>query len=1555
MPLRDLPSFHRDALRTGFLQHLTREHAAGLLDDEEYRLLQLLAAPPQTPTSAAYWRLDGLDALSAEGQALPLDSSVFISDRAARVFLYNPDIGLQRLVDRHQAKGEILKKLGQPSTALAYVRYATPEQQGWLATRQFVQVQVNLLDVPLFDHLMLTLNSNLNRALWQMHQLLSNQPEAEQAISITLNRAFKGSAHRPGSIGYLAPYADAAATPAPLDDLLLDLLREPQARFSGQWFINDRASSDEATPGTALQRAREILPKQCQRILEHYWSNAPAGKPSRREQLASLLRCRLQHVIEQAHQQGALGALEYRNLSSWLTPGDTPLLRTYAVALMAADQPAILLDALLVIASGNPYDAPCFTYSARHGLERFPSAKALLASISAPHSRPHWLECAAPGQRLRLSKLAFDNCQLVALAAPGLQPFVDSLLDGQRQRLAANLAQPSGIDLHACFQQARELGALLDPQLADLAPLNPARPSLRVLQQVAATLANPASTASEPHLLQQLLDDYGLMQSQRPGLRAITQALLHLHLGGLLTPQVPLTAITVRPAAAQATQPLHALAWHFVAAQQAARPVMQRYQLVAESVDSDELATRLPWSVLEQALNKVAQALPLRLEKILARDAQYTQAYQRRLRSLCLTLERRLPGAAQRPPPTWLSSAFPGPATTVQRYSDLLAGFEQGLAAGLPASELERLAHDHDSLDRGMQALQRLDDLALDLQQGSQLPEWLSNASTAQRQHYLQALLGSLASGSGARDYLFEVPTLDQYSREHLQKQLDLDFGHASLHADDIQVTSNRWIAAPVAIGQIPSAIPAAYERHRQSLVSYAQNHFHDWQNPILHIELATGAQPPKALNASYLRNLVRQVDIGSRYQLLLRATFEPSDAHYEQRLKLFCQQLPGQLLETAWRARLQGALDDRGLACIQQLMLMPQSSSRAAIDGGKVELMPLLLQCADLAPDPVPGLCLISPGSQGPLLLYCPHEASAPLRQFRHEQDLLQQLKTDQALQQLLLSRLPPDTRKRYAHGGFSEPHLPVILESDFDLPWSRPAPPHLVLRPIQGNILRWLFLDNVQQLQAMAKAQLSTADKVRWQAFTQLLGELWQTVSLFLPGRLGSLLACWQVELAAVQALDSIGRHHWSEALAQLGLGLVQALLLGANASAGEPKAQFWNNVRKLAQYDTTLRHYEAPGQELASLQLDPSTQVYRTVTGEDCFVDLNSRIYHARESASHWYLQTRNGEPGPRLLLATNKRWLIDPAQPLPLEYGGALSNLSGRFSRWRASRADTVILAVGMRRIQRLFPGHARKIRDAHRIAVHHLVTCHSNLDRASAAQLSPETAQILETFFELPQVTDDILELVRSNVQKLLAKMLATQYSPLHSQRYVLGSDANAPAGTLAFVLPFDYSGQVFLLDDFFNFSPSSYLPLKLIYHPEEAADMTRAMTILHEFSHLACETRDIRYLDGTTPYADWLVPGDVRTRIEGLHQDAFSARTPANQLFVVQTPAGQLRDLQAGDRSGLRLILEITGAQDLNDARLAFYSDVKKRVRIMLANADSLILLIYQLSRTLHP
>nr|NLU59247.1 hypothetical protein [Pseudomonas sp. BIGb0427] len=75
-----------------------------------------------------------------------------------------------------------------------------------------------------------------------------------------------------------------------------------------------------------------------------------------------------------------------------------------------------------------------------------------------------------------------------------------------------------------------------------------------------------------------------------------------------------------------------------------------------------------------------------------------------------------------------------------------------------------------------------------------------------------------------------------------------------------------------------------------------------------------------------------------------------------------------------------------------------------------------------------------------------------------------------------------------------------------------------------------------------------------------------------------------------------------------------------------------------------------------------------------------------------------------------------------------------------------------------------------------------------------------------------------------------------------------------------------------------------------------------------------------------------------------------------NKLFTLyDEDAGRLRDLRRSDRKGKKLILKITGAQDLQQARQVFLSDSEKRAQIMLFNADSLALLIYRLGAEMHP
>nr|NLU59243.1 hypothetical protein [Pseudomonas sp. BIGb0427] len=100
--------------------------------------------------------------MTGDGQAIALDTTFLLSRPDwPEVFIYNPDIGLQRFADRRQAKQTLLGLQDQPALMATVLRYAPQAQQQLLQRQPAVDFQVNLLAAPLFDSLMLTINDRL--------------------------------------------------------------------------------------------------------------------------------------------------------------------------------------------------------------------------------------------------------------------------------------------------------------------------------------------------------------------------------------------------------------------------------------------------------------------------------------------------------------------------------------------------------------------------------------------------------------------------------------------------------------------------------------------------------------------------------------------------------------------------------------------------------------------------------------------------------------------------------------------------------------------------------------------------------------------------------------------------------------------------------------------------------------------------------------------------------------------------------------------------------------------------------------------------------------------------------------------------------------------------------------------------------------------------------------------------------------------------------------------------------------------------------------------------
>ncbi|MGF6590506.1 dermonecrotic toxin domain-containing protein [Pseudomonas sp. 2835] len=1132
------------------------------------------------------------------------------------------------------------------------------------------------------------------------------------------------------------------------------------------------------------------------------------------------LRAGFRLLLEQLDARQPLSDAQRQSLQRL---GHDPALRVDRLDTLTDDGQAIALDTTFLLSRADWPEV--FIYNPDIGLQRFANRRqvkqALLSLQDHPTLIGKILRYAPAAHRQHLQRHPAVDFQVNLVNTP----LFDSLMLTINDRLA---------------EQAT-------PRYAQQAP-----PSTATLQRIASFLGdgNPDAASTEAQL-ELLVAEYHRVLIQRPSLNSITRALMKRELSSFLENGPPLHAITVQP-------------------EHRSAPVLSLIELVWHPADNTlwhssaataaELPTTLPLlppALISHCAQRVRQSLRQQLQAVLMQDDQQLRDYQQHLLTLIAKLAERL------------DVAF-APTSLPSRQTQVLALYDRAIAARLPGNTVKAFNRHISDADAIGTTLRNLQDRARAQAIAAHAPEWLRKASTNDQHAYLRVLAKNLLGAT--EDYLFDIPAIDTYAREHLQQRLDQDFGPGHYRPEAIQVTTNRWITAPPLPGEIPLSLPASYVRHRQSLVDYALDHYRDWDNAIILVTDQKGELLPPTLRSQYVRMVAKALDIGGHYQRLLQQKFAEHDPDYARRLATFCRQLPGQMLEAAWRARLKGELDGAALQTVTQVLELPEDRTQ--------HMTPLLLVAdSGLEPDPVPGLYLIGNQQAGPLVLYSPYDSRQAYRQFADSRDLLKKIRTTPAFQALLLGRMPAQMRKRYARGGFEEPHLPFSVESDFDLPFSRPGPITLAWRPLAGNLFKQLFLDNAQLLQDMAHAQLITLEEARWQTLKNLLGQLGLQVGMFLPGRLGTLLGIFQTETSVLQTLDKLDRNTWSQSLAELCAALVQGLLVGQGEGKVRSVEAFWKN-------------------------LDTAT------TGQ----------------------------------------------RPGLAESGGVLSDLSGRFTRRVVSREQIAILAVGMAQIQRVNPYRGNLIREAHDTAVSYLVNCHYNISRTTAGQLPQQTAKVLRDFFNVADVSDALLMHVSKPIEKLLRMLLSRNYSPAYSMRYVMGSRVGAPIDASAFVNPADRSRQIFLLDAFFDNPTINQLPLQGRYAQPQAANLTRAFTLLHELSHLACQTRDITYTLGVAPYADWLISSPERDWLERAHDSGFSAMTPINKLFkVFDEDTGRLRDLRRSDRKGKKLILKITGAQDLQQARQVFLNDSEKRAQIMLFNADSLALLIYRLGAEPHP
>jgi hypothetical protein len=851
------------------------------------------------------------------------------------------------------------------------------------------------------------------------------------------------------------------------------------------------------------------------------------------------------------------------------------------------------------------------------------------------------------------------------------------------------------------------------------------------------------------------------------------------------------------------------------------------------------------------------------------------------------------------------------------------------------------------------------------------LPEWMQDAPFDDLRIFTDIIQRMYVASDPRQDFMSGISPLYVYAHEAVSHQLAQDFPAYTLDPDQIDITATRFIPAPTGPGETPMSVAAAKVVHTETLTGFAISQFAWMPDALISVAARKGAVLPPSMTETYIRQRVHALDIGGGFRRMLDQRLAPTDPDYPTRMRNFENQMPPLMLSLGFHLRRVGRISDQAFDFIERIATMPDGIARLPHHGQRVILSPLqLVADAGMTPDRVTGVYLICDESgRGPVVLHALYNDDFAFKEYPLLRDLLQDLQGNAALQTMLLERVDPNARVRYDHGGFIEPHLPWSTESMSDVPLSRPGPVTVSLDAIKGNALKYLFLDTLVLLKAKAGEQVQSTADVDHNA-TRFLATLGiEQVLTFLPGKLGLAVAAWQSQTlfraSATSALD----RQWGKALSEFSAGLGM-LVSGKTASEQERSAESeaeefvetptaasfkWTNSLLTSDVEQRLQTFEAREVALSDLSKDDLLNVYDNNENQTRYVAIGGKVYQVQYQTDRWQV-VRGTEVGPTVRLGEDQQWTFD--------LRGGLNGGGGIQTRMATSVADItasdmlIIEASGMSEIRLRYRDKARRIGEAHLQAKHYLETCLDNLNvHQPENPLHADVSAIIGDFFGVQTPNARLVDKIRETARRLFDGLMDASLSAFSSPRFVVGSNRPGNGATTAFVIPADPQQRIYLTERYFR-APIYRLRKAQALQEGFSADVHyRAMTLIHELSHLTGDTHDITYLESCAPFLDLLSTDtpylqSLKSELEALQLRTLSHRTRPNDLFTLLDD-GQWRNLKSRDGGGRREILRLTGAANLDQARRVFLSDSEKRSDVVLSNADSVALLVATLGRRL--
>ncbi|MFG6202827.1 dermonecrotic toxin domain-containing protein [Pseudomonas retamae] len=1583
---------------TGLHTELAKTHGLNSKDFDWLAHVQLAThalRKEQTPPMLAERIL-----LNADKQlAVPLAGSFILSAGPddGGVFLYTPYDGLKKYSDEDaltEALQARLDEAGEHDELLAFIsvsrRKEVVEKGGITFTRETIDGDVFTDQQCAIDE---ARNIGLRDVLDELKRLPSLTTLLDKILDELLAPHFAGLQQAQTRVSL---YSTSGATAGDRrqrinslslhEALLVHLRRQGWPRGQSAEFSHPARSSDDNDQkawADALRSASGKLTMLLFRQLEAYW-NAPSfeGSPRRaflRQTLKDLARADLMIKRE----TNILDAREFDALHSVIRESHTAVRRpTFETVCLRKETTSVELAGSLMINHAKAY-----LYTPTQGLQVLDDyadlKQTLTAKLDAGGHEDELYGLMSLEERNRYLELIDPQVSGQHIGGDIIATLFEAILTKQRQNVEFALQRfrqnEQSIDIHALFDKALDIRSMLHERLLKLEvnerwstrPLFASTPPSSVVQadkvaQLALKLereednlssnlrAQPtANNAEQERFLQAIL--WKLAKAFEDGIRA--EANIN-HLSGTWLAaerNIVDTVFDARKPTRTARKSLNGFrpdAWSLTLTgpgETGTLPLAHCVLLTERGgLDVAHSGRAILWTpaVGLESFNDIALA---------------QEALQNRLddKNQCQTLLENLPTAQQRLDETCTLGSFQliDGSVASDRMRSAIEHFLDHCRM------LRQCIEDKDTLARFLEQMTRSSintnlvraiELAKALARQLDYPDWLQMAPIPEQRTQL-ALLDQLRdSFVDGKDFLDDVPALSAYVEQTLQTLLDARFPKNGLKPTDILITPNLMLAGPAC-----------------HLLDFASHHFNVVQGTGFKVASLTATPLPAKLDQSAVKQLLQSLAITTTYARKVSDALTADTASARTSKERFLRQLPWHLMQHAHSLKLQQKLSDTGYDAICQVLDMPDAIARATVAQAQAVVSPLsLIKTSGADAITALGLYVISSGAgqSGPLVLYAPFSRFV-FREFEAETQLIEALNAPGHFQDLVIRRLPSGQQAVFSNllkttlGQTSE----ITLQSI----------------PIRGNLLERLHKDTLDLLPRLLGCQMQIEAQSDWEAAKFLFSSGVRLVPHLLPGKLASLFYLWKSYNDFKDSAEDLQQHHWSNALKSFISGAISLFSLGqlswqneeeqttevfateAAAAMSETTtnnpvktAPRWNKVSPVTATRLDLQSFET-SIALQDLTLEGNKLVYRNASGTQKYAAIAGKVYPVIESEKTWYLHHTEDGQGPEL--EQNNGRLVLARRSKPVHRCRSRQRDREQIEVERSRSYLMYIQAKGMAQINKRYPARAFVIQQAVVRARTYALNCLHNyvIHRGNLAGTRLE--RLFKDVFEVSQVTPSLLKKIEAVIIPLCRELTDPKDDLLYTERFFAGLNSRYGDTTVAFVFNEDKRKIVHLTEVFFNpgMDPyTAYLPARF-----NVDSHARAVALIHELSHLLFKTEDFGSVEAFAPFPDLIDTATAEGQL--LKDDAdrlrqsFSRFTAASQLFVDRDDNGALVDLDKLPRLAkvLDRLLALTRTKNLADARKAFRSAVSAdaRIEVILANADSIALLISEMGRQLDP